>query len=68
MGTLKAPSLEAFVRTEVESSPLVERLDDDVYTEIRREAETILAPFATADGRADVPIEGYVIAGTKTAD
>jgi len=68
MGTLKTPSIEAFVRTEVEGSPLVERLEDDVYTEIRHEAETVLAPFTTADGRADVPIEGHVIAGTRTAD
>jgi ubiquinone/menaquinone biosynthesis C-methylase UbiE len=65
MGTLKTPSVEAFVRTEVESTPLVERLDDDVYAQIRHDAVAVLAPFTTADGRADVPIEGHVVTGVK---
>jgi ubiquinone/menaquinone biosynthesis C-methylase UbiE len=64
-GTLKTPSIEAFVRTEVEGSPLVDRIDESTYARIRADAESVLATFATDDGRAEVPIEGHVIAGTK---
>jgi ubiquinone/menaquinone biosynthesis C-methylase UbiE len=64
MGTLRTPSIEAFVRTEVEGSPLVDRLDEDTYARIRAEAESVLAPFVTSDGRAEVPIEGHLLTGT----
>ena len=49
-GIYRAPSVEAMVRTEVESTPLIERIDEDTYARIRADAVPALAPF-TAAGR-----------------
>jgi len=40
-GTYRAPSVDAFVTTEVESTPLVERLSADTYQHIRDGARTV---------------------------
>lgn len=47
-GTYRAASVEAFVTTEVESTPLRERISDDVYRAIRADTRAVLAPFTTA--------------------
>lgn len=55
VGRYRAASAEAAVTTEVESTPLRERIDDDVYSRIRDNARVALAPWTTADGRLDAP-------------
>lgn len=56
-GTYRAPSIDAFVTTEVESTPLRERITDDVYARIRAGAHEVLAPFTRADGSVEAPFE-----------
>jgi ubiquinone/menaquinone biosynthesis C-methylase UbiE len=50
LGTYRAPSVDAFVTTEVESTPLLERISDEVYRRIRADAHEVLRPFTTSDG------------------
>jgi hypothetical protein len=64
-GTVKCPSIEAFVATEVESTPLRARISDEVYSRIRDEARELLRPFTTAGGGAEIPLEGHVISARK---
>lgn len=64
-GKARFPSIDDFVTTEVESTPLLERIDDDVYGWIRRDAREALRPFLTASGTVEVPIEGHLIAARK---
>src|SRR5680860_1366749 len=47
-GTYRAPSVDAFVTTEVESTPLIERISKDVYQRIRADAHEVLGPFTTS--------------------
>ena len=54
-GLYRAPTAEAMVRTEVESTPLVERLDEPTYARIRAEAGAALQRFTDADGRIEAP-------------
>lgn len=61
LGTVRFSSIDEFVRAEIDSSPLVDRIDDDVYARIVDDCREVLAGFATADGRAEVPLEGHVI-------
>jgi hypothetical protein len=61
VGTVKCPSIDAFVATEVESTPLRERISDEVYARIRAEARALLRPYATPGGAAEIPLEGHVI-------
>lgn len=53
--------------TEVESTPLRERISDAVYARIREEARELLRPFTKSDGTAEIPLEGHVIAARKRA-
>lgn len=60
-GWYRAPSVEAFVTTEVESTPLRERISDEVYQRIRADAHPVLAPFTAADGRVAAPFESNIV-------
>lgn len=66
VGRYRASSVEAFVRTEVESTPLAERLSQAVYARIRTEAAEVLAPFTTADGSVDAPFSANLVVGRRS--
>lgn len=65
IGTYRAPSVDAAVTTEVESTPLVERISDEVYQRIRDDAHDVLAPFTAADGSLAAPFECNVVAARR---
>jgi SAM-dependent methyltransferase len=65
VGTYRAPSVDAFVTTEVESTPLVQRMTDEVYGLIRADAHDVLAPFTTADGRVEAPFEANLVVARR---
>jgi SAM-dependent methyltransferase len=67
LGRVKCPSVDAFVATEVESTPLRERIGDEVYARIREGAREVLQPFTKPDGTAEIPLQGHVIAARKHA-
>ena len=64
-GTYRAPSVDAFVTTEVESTPLLERISDDVYTRIRADARDVLGPFTNDDGSVEAPFECNLVAARR---
>jgi SAM-dependent methyltransferase len=66
VGTYTAASVDAAVRTEVESTPLIERISEDQYRQLRAEAANVLAPFTQTDGSLVAPFECIVVAATKT--
>ncbi len=61
VGVYRAPSVDAFVTTEVESTPLIERISDEVYQRIRTDARDVLAPFIAADGSIEAPFACHVL-------
>ena len=63
LGTARFASIDEFVAVEVESTPVRERLTDDEYDLLRREANTVLAGFTTAEGAAEIPLEGHLLVG-----
>jgi len=62
LGTARFGSPEELAVTEVEGSPLVERISGDEYRRIRDGAQDVLAPFTRPDGRVDAPLRGQVVA------
>jgi ubiquinone/menaquinone biosynthesis C-methylase UbiE len=66
-GTVRCPSVDAFVATEVESTPLRARISDEVYARLREEAREILRPFTTPDGAARIPLHGHLLAAARPA-
>ncbi|HEX6569804.1 MAG TPA: hypothetical protein VF015_11585, partial [Acidimicrobiales bacterium] len=62
-GHARFPSIDEFVTTEVEGSPLIERIDDATYAAIRADCRTELAGFADAAGAVAVPFDCHAVAG-----
>jgi ubiquinone/menaquinone biosynthesis C-methylase UbiE len=60
-GAVSFPSVDAAMTTEVESTPLRERISDEVYERIRLGAHEVLAPFTTGDGTLEAPFECHVV-------
>jgi hypothetical protein len=62
MGTARFDSIDDFVSVEVESTPVRARLTDHEYETLRHEANRVLGEFVAADGTAQIPIEGHLVA------
>ncbi len=65
LGTYRAPSVEAFVTTEVESTPLLDRISPEVYQRIREDALDVLAPFTAPDGSVAAPFESNIVVARR---
>jgi ubiquinone/menaquinone biosynthesis C-methylase UbiE len=63
--TVRAPSVDAYITTEVESTPLIDRISDDAYRRIREEARTGLARYCDANGALALPLEAYLVAARR---
>ena len=66
-GTARFESSDAFVATEVEGSPLVDRLDDETYRRIRADVATELASYRTDAGAFEVPLVGHILIGRRSS-
>ena len=67
LGTYRAPSVDEFVRTEVESTPLAERITEDEYARVRGDARDLLAAFVAPDGSFIAPFEVNLVAACRPA-
>jgi SAM-dependent methyltransferase len=65
VGTARYDSIEEFVQIEVESTPLINRIDADIYDRLVADTAKALARFRTPTGRAEIPIAGHLIVGRK---
>jgi hypothetical protein len=67
VGTVRCASIDEFVATEVESTPLGERISAEAHARILEGAREVLRPFTKPDGTAEIPLEGHVVAARKLA-
>jgi SAM-dependent methyltransferase len=65
LGLARFDSVDALVRTEVDSTPLRDRISAETYARIMADARAALAPYVTAAGTAEIPIRGHIISGRK---
>ncbi len=63
--TLRADSIDEYVTTEVESTPLVEQLSQDAYDKIRADAHAALAQYCDESGALAMPMEVYLVTARK---
>ncbi|MGD9704235.1 MAG: class I SAM-dependent methyltransferase [Acidimicrobiia bacterium] len=61
LGTARFGSVDELVATEVEGTPLIERIDNETYERIREGARTVLARYVTESGALEAPIECHII-------
>lgn len=64
-GVIRAPSIDQYVTTEIESTPLVERISDDVYRRIRADAQVALEPLVSETGGFQMPIVGHLLTAVR---
>jgi ubiquinone/menaquinone biosynthesis C-methylase UbiE len=64
-GAIKAPSIDMYVTTEIESTPLIERISDAVYERIRADAGVALRPLYDATAGFRMPIVGHVLTASR---
>jgi hypothetical protein len=53
------------VKTEVEGTPLIERISEDIYRRILEDSRDALASFRRPAGTAEISIRGHLITATK---
>jgi SAM-dependent methyltransferase len=63
--TVRAPSVDDYITTEVESTPLIDRISEDVYRRIREEARAGLARYCDTTGALTLPVEAYLVAARR---
>ena len=63
--TLRAGSIDEYVTAEVESTPLVSQISDEVYGRIRADAHLALASYRDDAGRLAMPMELYLVTARK---
>jgi ubiquinone/menaquinone biosynthesis C-methylase UbiE len=61
---LRFPSVDAFVMTEVNATPLAERLSEEMLERILEDTREALRAFVTERG-ADIPITGHLVRSEK---
>jgi SAM-dependent methyltransferase len=59
-GTIRFPTVDSFVETEVRGSPLDDLLDEESYRGLLAEARDALRPFCAGDGQVTMPLDAYV--------
>jgi SAM-dependent methyltransferase len=60
-GTARFGSPDELAVTEIEGSPLAQRLTPEAYAGIRAGAREVLAPFTRPDGTLDAPLYGHAV-------
>ena len=66
-GAYRAPSVDAMVTTEVESTPLVDRMSESAIQELRGEAHELLRPWTGRDGGVEAPFESVLVVARSAA-
>jgi len=64
-GTARFSSPETFVDTEIDGSPLAERIEPVTREAIRRDVRTELARYVEADGTVSAPLVAHVVTGRR---
>jgi SAM-dependent methyltransferase len=65
LGSTRFESVDAAVATEVHSTPLGEHITPATYDQILTDARRVVAPYATADGRLEIPFLSHIVAGRR---
>ena len=65
VGIARYDSSDEAVAAEVEATPLIERISEEVHRRILEDARAALAPFTAEDGRIELPLRGHLITARR---
>ncbi len=63
VGTVRYPSAAEAVATEIEATPLAERIDRATYERVLAAGTEAMGPFVVDGGRVELPIGGHLVTG-----
>jgi SAM-dependent methyltransferase len=66
VGTVRYGSAREAVTTEIEATPLAERISQDTYDRLVETASEAMAPFVVEGGRVELPLKGHLVVGART--
>ena len=64
-GSIRFPSVEEFIRIEVEGSPLAEMVTDDAMQTLAAESENALVEFVEPSGQIVMPMDAHIVSAGK---
>ena len=65
LGLVTFPSTDALVHTEIQATPLAQRISESAYRAISEENRQLLAPYVDSSGMLRLPIRARFITSTK---
>jgi SAM-dependent methyltransferase len=65
VSTVHYGSAEEAVTTEIEATPLAQRIGQDTYRRLVPAASEAMRPFEVDGGRVELPIKGHLVTGVK---
>jgi SAM-dependent methyltransferase len=67
VGTVRFPSATDAIATEIQATPLAERISKDTYDRLLEAATEAMRPFTVDGGRVELPLKGHLITATRPA-
>jgi hypothetical protein len=65
VGMVKYPSIDDAVTTELEATPLGERIAAETYDSLRQRARDLLQHYAAGDGSVRIPLAGHLVVARR---
>jgi hypothetical protein len=65
VGTVRYGSAGEAIATEIQATPLAERISQGAYRRLVETASETMAPFVVEGGRVELPLMGHLITGAK---
>lgn len=65
VGTARFPSIESWIHTDVKGWTLADRIDDEQYELLKRQAPVALADFALEEGQVEFASPAHIISARK---
>jgi ubiquinone/menaquinone biosynthesis C-methylase UbiE len=63
---VRFPSATEAIATEIEATPLAERISRDTYDRLLEAATEAMLPFTVDGGRVELPLQGHLVTGVKS--
>ena len=65
VGTAKYPSIDDAGTTELEATPLGERISAETYEDLRQRARDLLQRYVADAGSVDIPLAGHIVVARR---
>jgi SAM-dependent methyltransferase len=65
LGSVKFPSVDALVHTEIQATPLAQQISESAYRAVGEDARNVLARFVESSGAITLPLRARIVGATR---